>query len=359
MLVAMRVWRRGLLGPISAAIVAAGALALSTPAQACACGAFLSPDDADVEQDVDIEVPAESAIISWDGETERIILSLDVETPADGAALLIPTPAPATVELGRAGVFEEMEEFTAPRVREVDLWWPEWLVREDLGGPSPSEAREPAPVAAPVEEVSAEVLPASDADGLEDWLSTNGYVMRDEVAAALVPYIQQDWHFILLKIEADALTGRLQPLDIRFETNQLIYPTRLSVVGGPVQIRTYVFAEHRMERSDSMGGDLLWAGPVSPTDFTHQTLVELGATNGFLTAWEQSFADPRNQIDGDMVFAAGSADTAYERVHSDVRRHELFGAPAGPTLVFGGLVLVGVAGVTVSIVRRRQHREHP
>src|SRR5699024_6908483 len=97
----------------------------------------------------------------------------------------------------------------------------------------------------------------------------------DDVAEALVPYIQQGWHFLLVKLDAETLSGRLQPLDIRFETNQLVYLTRLSVAGGPVLITTYVFADHRMERTDSMGGTLTWAGPVQQTDFASQSLVEL------------------------------------------------------------------------------------
>ncbi len=347
----MGVWLRRLAGTTAATIVASTALVLSTPAQACACGAFLLPEDAEVE------VSDESAVISWDGEEERILLSLDVDAPGDDAALLIPTPSPATVDVAEPGMFEEVAEFTAPRVREVDLWWPEWLVREDLGNEGIVREEGPAPAPAPLEGIDAHVIDAADAGKLETWLEKNDYVIRDDVASALVPYAQQDWHFLLVKLEADALSGRMQPLDIRFETNQLVYPTRLSVAGGPVRIRTYVFAEHRMERSDSMGGQLTWAGPVAQTDFAEQTLVDLAGEHAFLSAWEQFFSDPRNQIDGDMVFAASSTDTPYEQVYTEVVRHEIFGAPAGPTLVFGALIIVGFGGGIYSRVRRNhRHR---
>ena len=336
------------MGGALAALIASGALVVATPAEACACGAFLLPEDEGVS------VSSETAIISWDGQEERIILSLDVESPTDDAALLIPTPSPATVEIAGGAVFDEVAQFTAPRVREVDLWWPEWLIREDLRNEGVSLSKAEAPPLVPVEEIEVEVLDASDAGALEEWMSSNGFVMRDDVAGAIVPYIQQDWHFVLVKLQADSLTGRLQPLDIRFDTNQVVYPMRLSVAGGPVRVSTYIFAEHRMERTDSMGGKLTWAGPVTQTDFTNQALVDLAQEYPYLTSWEQHFPDPRNQVDGDLVFAAGSVDTPVEQVYTEVIRHEIFGAPAGPTLVFGGLIIIGFGGGIVSMVRRKR-----
>src|SRR5699024_7200177 len=129
-------------------------------------------------------------------------------------------PISATVDVAEPGMFEEVAEFTAPRVREVDLWWPEWLVREDLDNEGIVREEGPAPAPAPLEGIDAHVIDAADAGKLETWLEKNDYVIRDDVASALVPYAQQDWHFLLVKLEADALSGRMQPLDIRFETNQ-------------------------------------------------------------------------------------------------------------------------------------------
>ena len=227
------------------------------PAQACACGAFLLPEDADVE------VSDETAVISWDGEEERILLSLDVEAPGDDAALLIPTPSPATVDVAEPGMFEEVAEFTAPRVREVDLWWPEWLVREDLDNEGIVREEGPAPAPAPLEGIDAHVIDAADAGKLETWLEKNDYVIRDDVASALVPYAQQDWHFLLVKLEA-----------MRFLAD--------ATIGHPVRnqsTRLPHAAEHRRGRcgsaptcSPSTGwsvripwAKLTWAGPPKRT----------------------------------------------------------------------------------------------
>lgn len=342
--------RRFAAAAISAAIVSA-TLVVAAPAQACACGAFLvSPDE-------EVAVDSEAAIIGWDGTTERIIVSIGVESEAPDLALLIPTPSPATVSVAEPGLFDELDSFTEPRIEHVNQWWPEWVSGaggDDLVG---------APAVSVVETVdlgdmTADVLQATDADALAQWLQSNDYVMRDDIASALVPYIQQDWYYVAVKLAAEDFSGELQPLDISFEANQLVYPMRLSATSPrPIEMRTYVFAEHRMERTDPMGGEMRWAGPVAPTDFVDQTLVEMAGEHGFLTAWQEYYAMPSEQIVADMSFAASSTDESFELVRTVVHEKLIFGAPAGPTLVFGALILIGAAGATVSRVRRRQRLE--
>lgn len=340
-------WKRFAVGTMATAI-AGGAALVAAPVHACACGALLVPAETDAT------VAAETAIISWDGHEERIILSLEVDSAASEAALLIPTPSPATVELADHGAFDELADITAPTVRRVDQWWPDWLMREDLDNSDVAQPGETTALPVDLAGIEVDVLDAANADDLEAWLEENEYTLRDDVAGALKPYIQQEWHFVLIRLDADSFTGRLQPLDIRFETNQVVYPMRLSIAGGPIRVRTYVFAEHRMERTDSMGGSLTWAGEVRPADFTGQTLVDLAVEHPFLTAWEQFFYDPRSQVDGDMAFAAASVDEPYEQVYTEVTHRELFGAPAGPTLVFIGLIIVGFGGGIFSMVRRKR-----
>lgn len=322
---------------------------LAMPAAACACGAFLLPE---VET---VDVASEHAIISWDGSEERILLTMDVNSSSPDAALLIPTPSPATVTVADAGAFTELARYTAPRVERVDLWWPEWLTRTDLSHERVDDAA-PVPQAAPLGDISAEVIESADADGLQEWLQRHELELRDRVASALVPYIQQGWYFTLINLDTESLKGRLQPLDIRFETNQVVYPMRLSVAGGPLDVETYVFSEHRMERTDSMGGALRFAGPVSQTDFSNQTLVDLARAHPFMTVWRQSFTDPRTQIDSDMVFAAASTDATFHETELEVIRHEIFGMPAGPILAFAGFFALGAFGATVSIMQRRKRR---
>lgn len=340
-------WWKRVRRSVGVVVFALGGL-VAVPAHACACGTLLLPDG---ERAV---VRGETAILTWDGQTQRIVLSLDVESEATEAALLIPTPGPGTVEILDEDLTSELAHLSAPRVEQVDLWWPEWLSREDLDndGVSPDLPAVPEPIR--LEGVEVETLEAADAAGLEGWLQKHDYLMRDDVAEALTPYIQQEWHFVLIRLAPESLDGRLRSIDISFESKQLVYPMRLGVAGGPVEVRTYVFAEHRMERADAMRGTLTWAGEVRQTDFTRGPLVEIAKEYPFLTVWEERFSDPRNQIDGDMVFAAASQDLPFQQVYTEVNRKDLFGMPAGPTLIFGGLIIIGFGGGIVSRVRRQR-----
>lgn len=337
-----------------AALVGAGAmvaalLMTALPAEACACGALLGPDGAE------LEVAAEQAAIAWDGETERIVLSVDALTDTEHGALLIPTPSKATVDEASPALFDELERITQPQIERVSQWWPDFLHRIDVEEP----------VARPVEvldqvdlgPLDATVLAASDADQFADWLEKNDVVMADDVASALVPYIQEKWYYVVLKLDAQEgpISGTLPPVSMTFPSNQLIYPMRLSATADdPQLVRTYTFAEHRMERADSTeDSQVLWAGHVRPTDFVDQTGVELAETGGFLTLSQHYIATP-SEIGADFTFAAASKDAEYRTVITEIDRKLIFGAPAGPTLVFGGLILVGVAGSVWSYRTRRR-----
>lgn len=339
----MGAWKKRVVSLVLGCVLGTIGLLFTLPATACACGAFLMPEGERVS------VSQETAVISFDGETERILLTLDVDAPHENAALLIPTPTPATVSVGQAGMAEELAQVTAPVVERVNQWWP-GDPRGDTSAPRPAP---PAPPVTEVEGVDVDLIEAAKADDLEDWLKKSGYVLRDDIATALKPYIQQGWYFALITLDTETLTGRIGPLDISFGTNQLVYPMRLSVAQGPLLVRTYIFADHRMERTDSMGGSLKWAGSVPQTRFTNQTLVDLARDFPFLTVWEQRFTDPRTQVDQDMVFAASSNNTAYHEVQVDVVRKEIFGTLAGPTLVFGALIIVGFGGGWYSRHRRK------
>jgi hypothetical protein len=348
------------LGLVLATVVAAsfGLLAMPT-AQACGCGGFVASDGEEIAS------TAEYAVLSWDGEQERLLLSMDaLATSADGA-LLIPTPTPAEAALADTSVFEELEELTAPEEVVDYQWWP------DLGfGAGSGDAGAAAPGADGVEvletlqlgDIEVSVLAAKDADELARWLDENGYVMRDNLADALMPYVSEGWYYLAIRLttEADSLSGALQPLDLTFASDQLIYPMRLSAAATESQfVRTYVFSDHRMQRTDetASNGDSLWfAGPVEPTQVTSDALVSITTEQPYLTVLDQYFEEPSSQILSDFTFARAPTDSEYRQVLYETRMREVLGIPAGPALTFIGMVVVLVLILTISgILRYRRH----
>lgn len=336
-------------------------LATMPAAQACACGGFVAADGAD------IAASAEYAVLTWDGETERVLLSMDTLTESADAALLIPTPAPAEAALAETTVFSELDELTAPEEIVEYQWWPDLGFGAGAGeaGAVPGSTDDGVSVldTRRLGDLEVAVLAADDADALARWLDEHDYVMRDNLADALMPYISEGWYYLAIRLTTDAenLSGAMQPLDLTFASEQLIYPMRLSTAATASQfVRTFVFSDHRMQRTDEtaeLGDATLWfAGEVAPTQVTSEALVSIASQQPYLTVLDQYFFDPSEEIVSDFTFGRAPSDTAYREVRYEIRMREIAGLPAGPTLTFIGMVLVLVVTLTLSgVARRRRH----
>lgn len=331
-------------------------------ASACACGGFVA---ADGEQ---VAASAEYAALTWDGETERVLLSMEALTEADEAALILPTPAPADVQLADERVFTELETLMAPEHTVEYRWWPE------MGAPATGGTDGTVPGASPTVSVldsrqlgplEVTVLSANDADSLASWLDDHDYVMRDGLADALMPYVADGWFYVAVRMttEATDLSGALQPLDITFASDRLIYPMRLSAAAPQSQfVRTFVFGAHRMERTDTTASSgrvqLRFAGEVATTAVTSDALVEIAATAPYLTVTDQYFDDPGSQVMSDFTFAQAASDTPYRETTSEIRMREIAGLPAGPVLVLLAMVTVLAGALVAGLLRRRRRRPH-
>ncbi|MEU3917453.1 DUF2330 domain-containing protein [Streptomyces sp. NPDC029004] len=333
---------------------------LISPAYACGCGAMVPGRGAHMAVD------RETSVVGWDGRTEQIVMRFTVDGDAPKAAWIMPVPSRATVELGDAALFEELETVTAPAHRKRYYFWPrgsDW----PFSGTNADGAGAPAPRAgAPVGVVGRERLgdfdvarlTATDPGALRSWLESNGFELPDGLARELKPYVEQKWEYVAVRLapqaEGAVLRGTLDPLRLRFASEKLIYPMRLSRLAKTAQsLGLYVLAPHRMEPRSSIGGnrpEVTYAGKVEPDGplggFT-------GGRETFLTALDQSFPEPE-RIDDDHELRAAGADTPFRRV---VYENELLtagGVPVWLLTVGGGLVVLVGAGVWRTTARRRR-----
>ncbi|WP_420113147.1 DUF2330 domain-containing protein [Pseudactinotalea sp.] len=337
-------------------------IAIMPAAQACGCGGFVSPEGEDVA------AGAEYAVLSWDGETERVVLSMDAITTSSDAALLIPTPTPAEAALAETSVFSELEKVIEPEEVITYEWWPDLGFGAGAGeGGAPQGAPGDSGVSVlntqQLGDLEVTVLAASDANELADWLDSHDYVMRDGLADALMPYVSEGWYYIAIRLtaEADTLEGALQPIDLTFASQQLIYPMRLSSAATESQfVRTYVFSDHKVRRTDETATEgqveLRFAGQVPAGALTADSLVSIAAEQPYLTVLDQYFPEPSAEIISDFTFGQASDDAPYrERVY-ETRMREIVGIPAGPALTFIGMVVLLTGTLIVSGVARRGRR---
>lgn len=345
---------------------------LISPAYACGCGAMVPRGTTEVAVD------RETSVVSWDGRTEEIVMRLTVRGDAPEAAWIMPVPHRADVELGDASLFSELDALTAPVPTTRHYFWPrsgDWPFTGP-GGIADGAGR-PSAAAPLVQVVGRERLgpfdvarlAATDPEALRDWLDDNGFELPDRLATALKPYVDQEWEYVAIRLAPrdgnDPLRGDLDPLRLRFASDRLVYPMRLSQLAAtPQRLALYVLASHRMEPRDAIGGAaprVTYAGRIDPDrasttgDGTGALAAMTGGKPVFVTAIEQWFPRPE-RIDGDHELRAAGADTPYRTL---VYRNELLtvaGIPAWLLSVLGAALLVVIAVVWGTRARRRRRR---
>ncbi|TGD90300.1 DUF2330 domain-containing protein [Mycolicibacterium sp. CH28] len=334
---------------IGAALLAAGTLVTGPggTAGACACGGIVSPD-------LDARVTGEQSLVTIDGNAETIVMRLDVDSVAYNAALIVPTPTPATASAADPTVFTELERLTAPRIERS----PTAGADRDEAGATPGGA--PTVIArVQLGPLEATTLTGGDRIGVQQWLDENGYTMRPEVTAQLDPYLRQGWSFVAMRLTGDEpLSGQLDPVRLDFSSDRLVYPMRMSAAAkDPQRVVIYTLAQHRMQRTDpdasTQDVTVDFAGSIQGRT-SETTLTELSAANPYLTRISTTIADPAS-ITADFTFGPAPTDDPYQRViggGDDADVAALLAAVAA-----SGLVVVVAAAVGVFlIVRHRRAR---
>ncbi|KPI33557.1 Protein of unknown function DUF2330 [Actinobacteria bacterium OV450] len=335
---------------------------LISPAYACGCGAMIPAGYAR------IGVERETSVVRFDGRTEQIVMGFVVRGDAPRAAWIMPVPGRATVELGDGDVFRQLTRLTRPEFKTRGYFWPRdrdwpfsWGTSDSAGDAAPRAGAPAVGVVGRQQLGDFDVarLTATDPDALRNWLETNGFTLPDGLAAELKPYVDRKWEYVAVRLAprepGKTLTGTLDPLKIRFESDRLVYPMRLSrLAKTPQSLGLYVLADHRMEPASRIGGaepKVTFAGEVTP-EGALATLT--GGKPAFLTAIDQEFPEP-GRIDGDHELRATAADTPYRKVIYHGELLTVGGVPAW--LLTLAAVLVALAAA-VFTRRRRTSRTH-
>ncbi|MEV6795591.1 DUF2330 domain-containing protein [Streptomyces sp. NPDC051320] len=334
---------------------------LVAPAYACGCGAMVHDPSSR------LNVDRETSAVRWDGRSEQIVMSLHVEGNAKEAAWIMPVPHRATVSLGDDALFDALESVTAPVHRARYYFWPhsgDWPFGSGAGSDGPTAAL-PASGTSSVGVVGREQLgpfdvarlTATDPKALGSWLELNGFRLPDGLSKDLQPYVDRKWEYVAIRLAPERpgrpLAGTLDPLRLKFASDRLVYPMRLSRrAKTPQSLGLYVLAAHRMEPSGDIGGlppEVTYAGRAPSTG----VLGRFADGERYLTAVQQSFPVP-SRIDGDHRLVRVSSDKPFQRVIHDDRLFTVAGMPVWLLTVGGGLLLIVITVVLLVAVRRRR-----
>lgn len=332
---------------IAGALLSAGMLVVGPggPAGACACGGIVSPD-------IDARVTGEQALVALDGGNETIVMALDVESIADNAGLIVPTPTPAVAGTASPAVFSELARLSAPKVERGTKSRPDLDEAGAVPGGSPT-------VVAQVQlgPLEATTLSGGDLAGVRTWLDKHGYTMRPEVTAQLDPYLRQGWSFVAMRLTGEKpLNGQLDPVRLDFDSDQLVYPMRMSAAAKDTQhVTVYTLARHRMQRTDADAAAQTvavdYAGSIQGRT-SDQTLTELSTANPYLTKITTTITDPES-IATDFTFGPAPTDDPYQQVirHGDTEHDSALLWAVGATVL---VIVLAAASGAVWILRHRR-----
>jgi hypothetical protein len=189
-----------------------------------------------------VEPTTQRAAIWYENGIETLILSTTFRGSAKDFGWLIPVPQKPQTDKASDELFTALDDLTRPKyaVDRGPLEIPLGIsgLEEKQRGPSPPtiiETKE-------VDIFDITVLESKDEKGLTEWLSKNGYSYPTDRDYVIKSYIEQNWYFVVAKVNASSLgyaetymrDGHTTPLKLTFSSPNIVYPIRLSGPGIPV-----------------------------------------------------------------------------------------------------------------------------
>lgn len=256
-----------ILGKISLFALGFCALALpSVPAMAF-CGFYVAKADTQLFND------ASKVVMVRDGDRTVVTMASDYRGEASEFAMVVPVPTvleEGQIHVTENAIVDHLDAYTSPRL--VEFFDPDPCRRfesfDDATGlframPSPameSEARNRS-LGVTVEaeytvgEYNILILSAQESDGLQTWLTENGYKVPEAALPVLADYIEKGMKFFVAEVNLEEQerigSTYLRPLQIAFESEEFMLPIRLGMVNASGPQDMFVFALTRTGRVES------------------------------------------------------------------------------------------------------------
>lgn len=182
-----------------------------------------------------IQETAQKAAIFYDGGVETMVVSITFQGNAEDFGWVIPAPSKPTITKGSDELFTSLEELTGTYLSYDDNEYDMMPMGAELKKESVTviETKQ-------IEYYEVTTLSATDKDALTEWLNDNGYSYPSSASYILNSYINNGWFFVAMKIDTESLewsnvsqqlkTGHAVPVVISFETDNVVYPLKISSV---------------------------------------------------------------------------------------------------------------------------------
>ncbi|MFO0595424.1 MAG: DUF2330 domain-containing protein [Myxococcaceae bacterium] len=234
-------------------VLAAAALLLPNPADACGC--FAPPSSVDT-----VVQAGERIVFAVRNGTVISHVQIQYAGPAQEFGWLLPLPSVPTLKLGSDEVFNELGVRTLPTYDTTTVF----ACRRPtptFGCSAPSVSagtsvefgsqdagvRSPVVVQASIGPYEYAVLKADDRVEMLNWLNTNRYFIPTGTDTAVAPYIHPGAYFLALRLRAGANTQDITPVILEYQAQYPMIPLVLTSVGATpnMGVQVYLVGEGR------------------------------------------------------------------------------------------------------------------
>jgi Uncharacterized protein conserved in bacteria len=228
------------------------------------CGFYVA------KADTKIFNQASKVVMVRDDDRTVLTLANDFQGDAKDFAVVIPVPTvleKGQIHVGDNALIDHLDAYSAPRL--VEYW-----DADPCTPPRPTTMmRQSAPTGAAADRERAEalgvkieaqytvgeydivILSAEQSNGLETWLTENGYKIPAGASSVLDSYIKQNLRFFVAKVnlqEKEKLGFTfLRPLQMAYESSKFMLPIRLGTVNANGPQELFVFALSRQGRVET------------------------------------------------------------------------------------------------------------
>ena len=218
----------------SMVLVAAGVLL--SPNEVRPCGGFCC-------QLVPIDPAGEQIIFRQDGNQVTAVVLIQYEGDAEDFSWVVPVPGIPELSIGSDLIFNPLELATRPQFNLEIIGEPCPRPVDCLICPQPNLGGTGADGEAPDDGVDilqslsvgpfdVQIVTSDDPDALAQWLEDNDYDLSDRGRDLIVPYVEEDFNFVALRLRQDQGVGDIQPLIMRYESDIPCVPIRLTAVAA-------------------------------------------------------------------------------------------------------------------------------
>lgn len=209
-------------------------------------------------------------IIARDGTQVAITMSSDFEGSVQDFAMVVPVPEVldrTQIRIAKQSIFDILDAYSGPRLVEYHDANPCQVIMYDrMESNAMPTAMNKSKMMEDLEEEAKDdgvsilesytvgeydilILSAEESDGLQNWLTKNGYKIPQKASSVLEPYIKSDMKFFVVKVNLENFQrnglDKLRPIQMTFRSEKFMLPIRLGMANanGDQDMIVYSFSK--------------------------------------------------------------------------------------------------------------------